>query len=84
MLKIIKSSTRIQAAGTPPKTMEEFIGPVASEARRLAIPSLSVSATLNAVGFYSARGYTLAGAAQNVLPQGTTLPYVKMEKTLAV
>ena len=31
MLKIIKSPTRIQAAGNRPKTIEEFIGPVTSE-----------------------------------------------------
>src|SRR5512136_1268446 len=30
MLQIIKSPTRIQAAGTPPKTIEEFIGRVTS------------------------------------------------------
>jgi len=30
MLKIIKSPKRIQAAGTPPKIIEEFIGRVAS------------------------------------------------------
>jgi GNAT superfamily N-acetyltransferase len=55
-----------------------------SEARHLRIPRLSVSATLNSVGFYSARGYMSVGAAENVLPQGTTLPCVSMEKTLAV
>ena len=53
-----------------------------SEARRLAIPRLSLSATLNSVDFYSARGYSSLGAAENVLPQGTSLPCVRMEKTL--
>jgi mannose-6-phosphate isomerase-like protein (cupin superfamily) len=37
MLKIIKSPTRIQAAGNPPKTIEEFIGPVTSETTFLSI-----------------------------------------------
>jgi len=37
MLKIIKSPTRIQAAGNPPKTIEEFIGPVTSETTALSI-----------------------------------------------
>ena len=54
------------------------------EARRSAIPRLSVSATLNSVGFYRARGYASQGASENVLPQGTTLPCVRMEKTLGV
>jgi GNAT superfamily N-acetyltransferase len=55
-----------------------------SEARRLAIPRLSVSATLNSVGFYSDRGYVSLGAADNVLPQGIRLPCVNMEKRLVV
>jgi len=55
-----------------------------SEARRLAISRLSVSATLNSVGFYSAQGYSSIGAADNVLPQGITLPCVRMEKRLVV
>jgi putative acetyltransferase len=55
-----------------------------SEARHLAIPRLSVSATLNSVGFYSARGYSSIGAADNVLPQGISLPCVNLEKTLVV
>ena len=54
-----------------------------SEARRLAMPRLTVSATLNSVAFYGARGYSSVGAAQNVLPQGISLPCVRMEKTLA-
>jgi mannose-6-phosphate isomerase-like protein (cupin superfamily) len=37
MLKIIKSPTRIQAAGTPPKTIEEFIGRVTSDTIALSI-----------------------------------------------
>src|SRR5512137_474304 len=37
MLKIIKSPTRIQAAGTPPKIIEEFIGRVASDTDTLSI-----------------------------------------------
>ena len=37
MLKIIKSPTRIQAAGNPPKTIEEFIGPVTSETTALSV-----------------------------------------------
>lgn len=53
------------------------------EARRLAIPRLTVSATLNSIGFYAARGYSSTGAAENVLPQGVSLPCVRMEKTLA-
>jgi len=37
MFKIIKSPTRIQAAGTPPKTIEEFIGRVTSDTTALSI-----------------------------------------------
>ena len=37
MLKIIKSSTRIQAAGAPPKTIEEFIGRVTSDTTTLSL-----------------------------------------------
>ena len=37
MLKIIKSPTRIQAAGTPPKTIEEFIGRVTSDTTALSL-----------------------------------------------
>ena len=37
MLKIIKSPTRIQAAGAPPKTIEEFIGRVTSGTETLSI-----------------------------------------------
>ncbi len=37
MLKIINSPTRIQAAGTPPKTIEEFIGRVTSGTAALSI-----------------------------------------------
>jgi mannose-6-phosphate isomerase-like protein (cupin superfamily) len=37
MLKIIKSPTRIQAAGTPPKTIEEFIGRVTSDTVALSV-----------------------------------------------
>ena len=55
-----------------------------TEARRLAIPRLSVSATLNSVGFYSAQGYSSIGAADNVLPQGISLPCVSMEKRLVI
>ncbi len=55
-----------------------------SEAGRLAISKLSVSATLNSVAFYGARGYASLGAAENVLPQGTSLPCVRMEKTSIV
>jgi putative acetyltransferase len=54
-----------------------------SEARRLAISRLSVSATLNSVGFYGARGYSSTCAAENLLPQGVSLPCVRMEKILA-
>ncbi len=54
-----------------------------SEAQRLAIPRLSVSATLNSVGFYEERGYSSTGAAENVLPQGVSLPCVRMEKARA-
>ncbi len=53
------------------------------EARRLTIPKLNVSATLNSVGFYERRGYLSKGVAENVLPQGVSLPCVRMEKTLA-
>jgi GNAT superfamily N-acetyltransferase len=56
---------------------------VESTARRLVIPRLSVSATLNAVGVYSRRGDLNKGAAENVLPQGVSLRCVRMEKTLA-
>jgi putative acetyltransferase len=55
-----------------------------SEARCLAIPRLSVSATLNSIGFYTARGYSSLGAAENVLPQGISLPCVIMEKALVI
>jgi hypothetical protein len=37
MLQIIKSPTRIQAAGTPPKIIEEFIGRVTSDTTALSI-----------------------------------------------
>ena len=37
MLRIIKSPTRIQAAGNPPKAIEEFIGPVTSETTALSV-----------------------------------------------
>jgi mannose-6-phosphate isomerase-like protein (cupin superfamily) len=37
MLRIIKSPTRIQAAGTPPKTIEEFIGQVTSGTAAISI-----------------------------------------------
>jgi hypothetical protein len=37
MLKIIKSPTRIQAHGTPPKTIEEFIGRVSSDTTVLSL-----------------------------------------------
>jgi quercetin dioxygenase-like cupin family protein len=37
MLKIIAAPTRIQAAGTPPKIIEEFIGRVASETAAVSI-----------------------------------------------
>jgi quercetin dioxygenase-like cupin family protein len=37
MHRIIKSPTRIQAAGTPPKTIEEFIGCVTSDTTALSI-----------------------------------------------
>lgn len=53
-----------------------------SEARQLAIPRLTVSATLNSVGFYAKRGYLSKGAADNVLPQGISLPCVRMEKMM--
>jgi GNAT superfamily N-acetyltransferase len=53
-----------------------------SEARCLALPRLTVSATLNSVAFYGARGYSSVGAAENELPQGIRLPCVRMEKTL--
>ncbi len=54
-----------------------------SEAQRLALPRLSVSATLNSVGFYKGRGYSPTGAAEHVLPQGVSLPCMRMEKALA-
>jgi len=41
MLKIIKSPIRIQAAGTPPKTIEEFIGRVASETSTVSIARMT-------------------------------------------
>ena len=37
MLQIIKSPTRIQAAGNPPRTIEEFIGPVTSQTTALSV-----------------------------------------------
>jgi mannose-6-phosphate isomerase-like protein (cupin superfamily) len=37
MIEIIKSPTRIQAAGTPPKTIEEFIGLQSSGTTALSI-----------------------------------------------
>jgi mannose-6-phosphate isomerase-like protein (cupin superfamily) len=37
MLRIIKSPTRIHAAGTPPKIIEEFIGQVTSQTAALSI-----------------------------------------------
>jgi len=37
MLKIIKSPTRIQAAGSPPKTIEEFIGRATSGTEALSV-----------------------------------------------
>ena len=37
MIKIIKSPTRIQAAGTPPKMIEEFIGRITSQTDALSI-----------------------------------------------
>lgn len=37
MLKIIPAPTRIQAAGTPPKTIEEFIGRVTSGTSALSV-----------------------------------------------
>ena len=37
MFKIIKSPTRLQAAGAPPKTMEEFIGRVTSGTTALSV-----------------------------------------------
>ena len=37
MLKIINSPTRIQAAGTPPKSIEEFIGRATSDTTALSI-----------------------------------------------
>jgi mannose-6-phosphate isomerase-like protein (cupin superfamily) len=37
MLKIIKSPMRIQAAGTPPKSIEEFIGRVASDTSSISV-----------------------------------------------
>jgi quercetin dioxygenase-like cupin family protein len=41
MLKIIKSPMRIQAAGTPPKTIEEFIGRVASGTASLSVARMA-------------------------------------------
>ena len=46
MLKIIKSPTRIQAAGNPPKTIEEFIGPMTS-----GITALSVARMVSPSGW---------------------------------
>ena len=37
MLRIIESPVRIEAAGTPPKTIEEFIGLVASQTAAVSI-----------------------------------------------
>jgi quercetin dioxygenase-like cupin family protein len=37
MLRIITSPTRIQAAGTPPKTIEEFIGRLTSETAAVSV-----------------------------------------------
>ena len=37
MLKLINAPTRVQAAGTPPKTIEEFIGRLSSETTELSV-----------------------------------------------
>jgi quercetin dioxygenase-like cupin family protein len=37
MLKIIKSPTRIQVAGNPPKNIEEFVGTLTSETTALSV-----------------------------------------------
>lgn len=41
MLKIIKVPKRIEAAGTPPKIIEEFIGHVSSQTAELSIARMS-------------------------------------------
>ncbi|HXQ81740.1 MAG TPA: cupin domain-containing protein [Opitutaceae bacterium] len=41
MLKIIESPTRIQAAGNPPKTIEEFIGRAASGTTALSVARMA-------------------------------------------
>ena len=41
MLKIIESPTRIQAAGTPPKIIEEFIGRVGSDTTALSVARMT-------------------------------------------
>lgn len=46
MLQIIKSPIRIQAAGTPSKTIEEFIGRVASQT-----PALSIARMVSPSGW---------------------------------
>lgn len=81
------SAADIRALYVAPEVVGRGIGKrildaLESEARRLAIPRLTVSATLNSVGFYGAQGYLSAGAAENVLPQGISLPCVRMEKEL--
>jgi mannose-6-phosphate isomerase-like protein (cupin superfamily) len=46
MIKIIKAPIRIQAAGTPPKNIEEFVGRLASRT-----PSLSVTRMVSPPGW---------------------------------
>jgi mannose-6-phosphate isomerase-like protein (cupin superfamily) len=46
MLKIIAAPTRIQAAGTPPKVIEEFIGRVTT-----GTPALSIARMLSPAGW---------------------------------
>jgi GNAT superfamily N-acetyltransferase len=81
-------ATEIRALYVAPDFVGHGVGSMVlealeSEARRLDRPRLGVSATLNSVAFYGARGYSSLGAGENVLPQGISLPCVRMEKTLA-
>jgi mannose-6-phosphate isomerase-like protein (cupin superfamily) len=41
MLKIIQSPTRIQAAGTPPKIIEEFIGHITTQTADLSLARMA-------------------------------------------
>lgn len=41
-----------------------------------------LNATLNAIGFYQRRGYSMGGPVTNILPDGTALPAELMTKSL--